>query len=163
MAAALNAGTDLECGVFYLFHLQDALNSGKVVETDVDRALMRTFNVLIRLGWFDPPEQQVYRQYNRTHVDNDEARTLALRSAQESIVLLKNTNRALPLNLNQLNNKRIALIGPMADATDTMQGIYYGRAPFLIDPISGFKNLTAGSIKMNTVLDFILLFIFSCR
>ena len=32
----------------------------------------------------------------------------------------------------------------MADATVTMQGIYHGTAPFLIDPINGFKNITAG-------------------
>ena len=105
---------------------------------------MRTFDVLVRLGWFDPPEQQVYRQLNQNNVDTIEARQLSLVSAQESIVLLKNINKTLPLNMEQLINKKIALIGPMADASVTMQGIYHGRAPFLIDPITGFKNLTAG-------------------
>lgn len=105
---------------------------------------MRTFDVLIRLGWFDPPEQQIYRKLNKTNVDTSEARDLSLRSAQESIVLLKNVNQALPLNMDQLQNKRIALIGPTADATIAMQGIYRGQAPFLIDPVTGFKNITAG-------------------
>jgi hypothetical protein len=53
-------------------------------------------------------------------------------------------NKALPLNLNELTDKKIALIGPNADATVQMQGIYHGRAPFLIDPVTGFKNLTTG-------------------
>lgn len=144
VAAALHAGTDLDCGVFYLFHLQDALNKKTIVETDIDRALIRTFDVLVRLGWFDPAEQQFYRKYNRTHVDSIEARQLSLESAQESLVLLKNTNKILPLNVDELKNKKIALIGPMADATVAMQGNYHGTAPFLIDPINGFKNLTAG-------------------
>jgi beta-glucosidase-like glycosyl hydrolase len=144
VAVALHAGTDLECGVFYLFHLNGALNSKKIVESDIDQALMRTFNVLIRLGYFDPPEQQLYRHLNKTHVDTLEARQLSLISAQESIVLLKNLNKILPLNIDQLANKKIALIGPIADATITMQGIYHGRAPFLIDPVTGFKNLTTG-------------------
>lgn len=144
VAAALHAGTDLECGLFYLFHLQDALNSKTIVEADINQALMRTFNVLLRLGWFDPPEQQIYRQLNKNNVDTLEARDLSLVSAQESIVLLKNMNKVLPLNMSQLMNKKIALIGPIADATVSMQGIYHGQAPFLIDPVTGFKNLTAG-------------------
>jgi beta-glucosidase-like glycosyl hydrolase len=109
---------------------------------------MRTFDVLIRLGWFDPPEQQVYRQLNKNNVDTIEARQLSLVSAQESMVLLKNANKILPLNMSQLMNKKIALIGPMADATVTMQGNYHGRAPFLIDPVTGFKNITAGLKKL---------------
>jgi len=109
---------------------------------------MRTFNVLIRLGYFDPPEQQFYRKLNKSNVDTLEARQLTLESAQESMVLLKNINKALPLNIDQLMNKKIALIGPMADATITMQGIYHGRAPYLIDPLTGFKNLTQGLNKL---------------
>ncbi|UJR08239.1 hypothetical protein I4U23_012512 [Adineta vaga] len=144
VAVALHAGTDLECGVFYLFHMNDALKKKWINETDIDQALMRTYDVLIRLGWFDPPEQQIYRQLNKNDVDTIEARQLSFISAQESIVLLKNINQALPLNMNQLTNKRIALIGPTADATVQMQGIYHGRAPFLIDPLTGFKNLTSG-------------------
>ncbi|CAF0991145.1 unnamed protein product [Adineta ricciae] len=144
VAVALRAGTDLECGVFYLFHMNDALQRKLINETDITQALMRTYDVLIRLGWFDPPEQQVYRQLNKNNVDTAEARQLSLVSAQESIVLLKNINGSLPLDLNQLTNKRIALIGPTADATIQMQGIYHGRAPFLIDPLTGFKNITAG-------------------
>ena len=145
---ALHAGTDLECGAEYLFHLQSALDKKTVVEADIDQALMRTFDVLIRLGWFDPAEQQVYRQFNRSHVDTLEARQLSVESAQQSMVLLKNINQALPLDLDQLTNKKIALIGPMADATVTMQGIYHGTAPFLIDPVTGFRNLTASRTRL---------------
>ena len=57
VAVALHAGTDLDCGVFYLNHTKEALNNKTITEADIDRALERTFNVLIRLGWFDPPEQ----------------------------------------------------------------------------------------------------------
>lgn len=133
----------------------------KIVESDIDQALIRTFDVLIRLGWFDPPEQQIYRQLNKTNVDTLEARQLSLVSAQESIILLKNLNKTLPLNINQLMNKKIALIGPVADATVTMQGIYHGEAPFLIDPITGFKNLTAGLKKFKRSFFFVFLLFLS--
>jgi hypothetical protein len=145
VAVALHAGTDLNCGDFYSQHTQAALDKQTIVEADIDKALQRTFNVLVRLGYFDPPEQQPYRQLSKADVDTTEARKLALEAAQQSIVLLKNTNKALPLDLNQLKNKKIALIGPTADATGLMQGNYYGRAPFLIDPITAFLGLTQGN------------------
>jgi beta-D-xylosidase 4 len=142
IAAALHAGTDIECGNFYSQYTQDALNNQTIVEADVDQALHRTFSVLIRLGWFDPPELQVYRQLTKDDVDTPYARQLALQSAQESIVLLKNNNSALPLHIEQLTNKKIVLIGPTANATILMQGDYYGQAPFLIDPVTAFKAIT---------------------
>jgi beta-D-xylosidase 4 len=146
VAVALHAGTDLECGQFYKKYAQIALDNKTIVESDIDQALIRTFTVLVRLGWFDPPEQQPYRQLNQDNVNTLNAQLLALQSAQESIVLLKNLNNALPLNLDQLQGKKIALIGPTANATVLMQGDYFGVAPFLIDPISGFKLVVAGII-----------------
>jgi beta-D-xylosidase 4 len=59
---------------------------------------------------------------------------------------LKNVNKALPLDINQLQNKRIALIGPSANATDLLQGSYRGKAPYLISPVAAFENVTQGMI-----------------
>jgi beta-glucosidase-like glycosyl hydrolase len=146
VAVALHAGCDLECGQFYKQHGQEALDKKTIVESDIDQALIRTYSVLVRLGWFDPPEQQPYRQLTKDNVNTVDAQQLALNSAQESIVLLKNVNNALPLNFNQLAGKKIALIGPTANATVLMQGDYFGVAPFLIDPITGFKTTVAGTI-----------------
>lgn len=146
VAVALHAGTDLECGQYYKKYGQVALDNKTIVESDLDRALVRTFTVLVRLGWFDPPEQQPYRQLNQDNVNTVDAQLTALQSAQESIVLLKNLNNALPLNLDRLQGKKIALIGPIANATVLMQGDYFGVAPFLIDPVSGFKSVVAGII-----------------
>jgi beta-D-xylosidase 4 len=80
-------------------------------------------------------------------VDTPQSRQLTLEAAQQSLVLLKNENKALPLDLNQLRNKKIALIGPAVNATQLMQGIYYGQAPYLISPLAGFKNVTQGTIN----------------
>ena len=142
VAAAFNAGTDLDCGSFYSKHTQEALDKHTIVESDIDRALERTFNVLVRLGYFDPAEQQPYRKLSAADVDTPASRQLALEAAQQSIVLLKNTNKILPLDVNQLRDKRIALIGPTANATGLMQGNYNGHAPYLIDPVTAFRNLT---------------------
>jgi beta-D-xylosidase 4 len=50
----------------------------------------------------------------------------------------------LPLNLNQLQNKTIALIGPSANLTQILKGNYNGLAPFLIDPRTTFLQITEG-------------------
>jgi beta-D-xylosidase 4 len=141
VALALHAGTDLDCGHFYTDNTQAALDNKTIVEADVDQALERTFNILVRLGYFDPPEQQPYRQLSAKDVDTNQSRQLALEAAQQSIVLLKNANQALPLNITQLQNKKIVLIGPTVNATDWMQGSYYGVAPYLISPLQAFLNL----------------------
>lgn len=148
VAVALHAGTDLESGgSFYAQHAQKALDTKTIVESDIDQAVERTFGILVRLGWFDPPEQQLYRRLNKDNVNTMEAQQLALKSAQESIVLLKNVNNALPLNIYQLKGKKIALIGPTSNATVLMQGNYFGKAPFLIDPISAFKSIAESMIQ----------------
>ncbi|CAF0841119.1 unnamed protein product [Adineta ricciae] len=144
VAVALHAGTDLNCGDFYLKHTQEALDKKTIVEADIDQAVQRTFNVLVRLGYFDPPEQQPYRKLSHFDVDTVETRQLSLEAAHQSIVLLKNSNKALPLDINQLQNKRIALIGPTANATELMQGNYFGKAPFLLDPVTAFRGLATG-------------------
>jgi hypothetical protein len=69
---------------------------------------------------------------------------MSLEAAQQSLVLLKNLNNALPLNINQLTNKTIALIGPTANATRLMQGNYFGVAPYLISPYMGFNATVQG-------------------
>ncbi len=148
MAAALHAGADLDCGHYYSDNAQQALDNGTIVEGDIDQALQRTFSVLIRLGYFDPPEQQPYRHLTKDNVNTVDAQQLALQSGQESIVLLKNVNKGLPLNIDQLKNKTIALIGPTANESSLMQGNTHGTAPFLISPVAAFMSLTASTIEI---------------
>jgi beta-glucosidase-like glycosyl hydrolase len=144
VAVAMHAGVDLECGQYYSKYTQAALDNKTIVESDIDQALERAFSILVRLGYFDPPEQQPYRLLNATNVNTNDSQLLALRSAQESIVLLKNLNNALPLNIDQLKNKKIALIGPTANATVLMQGDYFGKAPYLISPLLAFQTILTG-------------------
>ena len=151
VAVALHAGTDLDCDHFYGQHTQEALDNATIVEADIDQALQRTFSVLIRLGYFDPPEQQPYRQLTPSAVDTNASRQLALDAALQGIVLLKNQNNALPLNMSQVQTKTIALIGPTANATVLMQGNYYGNAPYLISPLLAFQGMIPGRVFQNCI------------
>ena len=104
--------------VFYKQNCQSALDNKTIIEADIDQAVERTFNILVRLAYFDPPEPQPYRQLSAKDVDTNQSRQLALDAAQQSIVLLKNANGALPLNFTQLQNKTIALIEVTTNATN---------------------------------------------
>jgi beta-D-xylosidase 4 len=151
VAAALHAGLDLDCGNYYSANIPIALNNKTIVQADIDQASLRTFSVLIRLGYFDPPEQQIYRNLSRININTPEAQQLALLSAQQSIVLLKNMNNYLPLNIDQLTNKTIALIGPSINATVLMQSSYHGPAPFLISPLMAFNTITSSILLFKRV------------
>ena len=88
------------------------------------------------LGMFDPPDQQPYCNITSDQVNTAAHQALALQAAREGIVLLQNDG-ALPLDMG----KKVALIGPNANATGTMQGNYKGTAPFLISPLEGMQKM----------------------
>lgn len=149
VAVALHAGTDLNCGSFYSKYSQQALDAKTIVEADIDQAVTRSFDIRVRLGYFDPPELQPYRRISPSAVDTPASRQFTLESAQQSIVLLKNSNKSLPLEMDQLTNKTIALIGPTANATTLMQGNYHGIAPYLTAPLTGFTTIVQGNLFTN--------------
>ncbi|KAF9468812.1 glycoside hydrolase family 3 protein [Collybia nuda] len=133
VANALKAGTDVDCGTTYSLYLPNAFNQSLITREDLEKALVRQYTSLVRLGYFDPADAQPYRQLAWSDVNTPDAQALAHRVAVEGIVLLKNDG-LLPLRTNL---KKLALIGPWGNATTLMQGNYFGTAPFLVSPVQG--------------------------
>ena len=139
-AAALKAGTDIECGFgpgqAYLA-LVDAVHQKLVTEAEIDKALHRLFRARFQLGMFDPPSSYAYGRIPMSEVNSPEHRQLSLRAARESIVLLKNQDHTLPL---QPGIARIAVVGPTAELVQSLQGNYNGppRAP--VYPLDGIEK-----------------------
>jgi beta-glucosidase len=94
---------------------------------------------------FDPPELVQYARIPFSQNDTPEHRQLALQSARESIVLLKNANRTLPLRKDL---KSLAVIGPNADVPEVMWGNYNGRPSRLITPLAGIRNAVSANTKV---------------
>ncbi|KAJ9645248.1 hypothetical protein H2199_003254 [Coniosporium tulheliwenetii] len=138
VADALNAGTDVNCGTYYQTHLPAALEQGLINITTLDRALIRQYSSLIRLGYFDPPDVQPYRALNFGDVNTPQAQQLAYQAAVEGITLLKNDG-TLPLSITPETS--IAMIGDWANATTQMQGNYHGIAPYLRSPLWAAQQL----------------------
>ena len=114
-ALALRAGVDMDMvSGAYVSHLPEALRRGLVDMTDIESAVRRVLALKERMGLFDDP----YRRVALDARQKEAHRALALESARRSITLLKN-NDALPLGSDV---RRIALIGPLADARKEMLG-----------------------------------------
>ena len=128
-AAGLLAGTDLDCGAFYRDHLPEALSRGLIQESDMDASILRLTRSLIRIGYFDDPKMQPYRQYGIEHVNSRESNLVSYTAALESLTLLKNINAALPIDASA--PVTIALIGPLVNDTYFVQGNYRGKPPYV--------------------------------
>ena len=150
---ALAAGVDydLSDGSVYRTVLQQ-VKDGLIPEWQLDRAVGRVLRVKFRLGLFDNP--YVDPAYAEKITNSPEHRALALKAAEEQIILLKNEGPLLPLDPKKL--KTIAVIGP--DATDVHLGGYArdpGRGVSVLEGIrqrlgSGVNVLYAEGCKITT-------------
>ena len=150
-ALAVNAGCDLNCGEAYGALLSaveqvGAIPCGRLIsEEAIDQAVKRLFRARFRLGMFDPPESVPYAQIPYEVNDSPEHRALALRTARESIVLLKNEGHFLPLNKDL---KSIAVIGPNADDVQVLLGNYNGTPAKAVTPLEGIRRKISPSTKL---------------
>ena len=142
-AAALKAGTDLDCvspghpvDVDRDAMLQ-AVHDGLLPEAVLDRALHRLFVARFRLGMFDPPSMVPYSRISPAENDTLAHRQLALKAARESIVLLKNQDQFLPLKKKY---GTIAVIGPNADSLDALVGNYNGTPSHPVTVLAGIRQ-----------------------
>ena len=140
-AAALSAGTDLDCGRTFNADLKAALDSGDVTEVRVDLALTRLFLNRMRTGEFDPADVQPYRQIPFSAVNAKVHQDLAVEGARQAITLLINRKGALPFDPSV---RRVAVIGPNANCTllgsgksCNQLGNYATFAPFVSTPADG--------------------------
>jgi beta-D-xylosidase 4 len=136
-AAAFNAGTDNSCEYEGSSDIPGAWASGALNESTVDRALLRLYEGLVRTGYFDGAAAE-YASIGWSDVNTPAAQKLALQTAVDSIVLLKNDG-TLPLNLR--TGSKVAMIGFWAADESKIQGGYSGTAPYLRTPVWAAKQL----------------------
>jgi beta-glucosidase len=135
VAQSLKAGCDFSDDE-YMKYIPAAVQEGLLPEARLNDALYRVLHERIRLGEFDPPELVPYSRLSPDVICSPEHRALALQTARETIVLLKNQDNFLPLDKTKL--KRIAVIGP--HAAMFTPGAYSGRPDHPVNPLQGLKN-----------------------
>jgi beta-glucosidase len=148
-AAAVKAGINHFLDT-YKDDLTQALRDGLVTEADMDAALRNLLRVYLRLGEFDPPGADPYAGIGRESNgepppwQRQSSRDLVRLATDESIVLLKNSNGALPLDRARL--KTIAVIGPWID--EVLLDWYSGTPPYAISILEGIREAAGKSVKV---------------
>jgi beta-glucosidase len=136
-ALALNAGVDIDMmGDAYLLGLPDALERGLVTMAQIDASVLRILKLKAALGLFEDP----YRRGRAIPAERRHAiRDLARQAARQSMVLLTNRNKVLPLSPL---HRRIAVLGPLADAPGETLGPWAGagRKDEAISLLAGLIN-----------------------
>lgn len=125
VAAAMRAGVDNECNGATLTdtdglaeRYREALRRGLISTEDVDRSLVRLFSARLRAGDL-PGVRATDAASAPASVMTPGHEALALAAGEKSLVLLKNDG-LLPLKADA----RIAVIGPLGDATRVLRGNY---------------------------------------
>ena len=119
---ALNAGVDSDMMTEgFVGELAASVKEGRISMKTVDQACRRVLEAKEKLGLLDDPYKFLRCEQNRIYTD--EHRKAAREIAAESFVLLKNDG-TLPLS----KGKKVALVGPLADAGAQYTGSWQGAA-----------------------------------
>jgi len=138
VAKSINAGCDFSDKEF-MQYIPIAVNKGLLTQAKLDESVSRVMRDRFLLGEFDPQEMVPYSKIPMSVIGSPEHISLALKAAQEAMVLLTNKDHILPLNKNKI--KTIAVIGPHADMFTS--GGYSGKPINAVNPMQGIKNRMA--------------------
>ena len=138
-ALCMNATTDLDLGPdnVYPKYLPAALRDNLVQLETIQRAVWRSFYLRIRVGDFDPVSRVPYQLINASQLNTPNSQGLNLLMALKSIVLLKNTG-VLPLTVPSI--KKLAVIGPNANASTVLLSNYEGIPAYITTVYEGIKR-----------------------
>ena len=123
---AINAGIDMSMdpySVEFCILLKELVNEGKVKMSRIDDAVRRILRAKYRLGLFDEPNTggKGFEKFGC-----DEFAAASLKAAEESIVLLKNEDNILPLDITkfkvQSSKFKVLLTGPNANQMRCLHG-----------------------------------------
>ncbi|TDO70487.1 beta-glucosidase [Flavobacterium chryseum] len=130
------AGLDMEMtSLSYAHHLKTLISEKKVSEKQLDEMVRNILRIKFRAGIFENP---YFKDREKFSLLSSDALQTAKTAAGKSCVLLKNENQILPLKPNQ----KIAVIGPLADASREQLGtwIFDGNKEDSQTPLKALQN-----------------------
>lgn len=133
---AMRAGVNMDmASMTYHKHVANLVRTGKLRLATLDQAVREILEVKLRMGLFDNPYTDLSK---KDKVWNDPAhRALARQSAQQSIVLLRNENKVLPLHKSL---KSVAVVGPLADSTEEIKGSWTVEGGSAVSVLEGLRS-----------------------
>ena len=113
---SVEAGLNVRCTFrspdSFVLPLRELVKEGGLSEETINNRVRDILRVKFLIGLFDTPYQTDLAGADK-EVENEENEAVALQASRESIVLLKNANNTLPLDINAV--KKIAVCGPNAN------------------------------------------------
>lgn len=137
-AAAIKAGVDLDCSDILQTDVIKAVHQGLLTENEVDMALSTLLRTQFRLGLYDPPAASPFSTYGADSIHGAAHIDLARKTAQQSMILLKNDNKILPLKKS--NYSSIMIVGPNAASLDALTGSYHGVSSKAVNFVEGITG-----------------------
>lgn len=125
VTAAIRSGVDSNCGSYFTEALESAMNESSanytgLTEFELDVNVKRLLSLRFKLGLFDEDNPRAHvPDVDLDVVDSAEHQELALKIAQQGIVLLQNGDGVFTTKLPMrkgVGYETVAMIGPMANA-----------------------------------------------
>lgn len=136
----IKSGIDMDMSAKqFIEFLPELVRTQKVPEQLINRAAARALELKFRLGLFDNPFAYFNTEREKQTLYSKESQEDAYQMACQSMVLLKNEDRTLPLS----DSKRIALVGPFTNTRYHLLGSWNmkGDSKEVITVEEGFKAL----------------------
>jgi len=146
---AVTAGLDMEmAGDAYSNHLIGLVEEDRISIETIDAAVANILRVKFRLGLFENPYTD---SAELPPTGSDTALQAAKKAALQSVVLLKNDHRALPLSAERLSS--IAVIGPLADAPYEQMGTWTfdGDPGMSVTGLQGIRDFVGHDVEIRYV------------
>ena len=145
VAMAVNNGCDLNCGNLFAC-LEDAVNNGMIPEERIDEAVVNLYTTRMKLGTLGEVTDNPFDQITYLDADTADMKALNLKTALKSVVLLKNEDNMLPLNLEKI--KTIGVIGPNANSRKALVGNYEGTASEYVTVLEGIQEYAGDKARV---------------
>jgi beta-glucosidase len=147
------AGSDMDMeSRVYTRELEKLVKEGKVPMSLIDEAVRRVLTKKFEMGLFDDPFRFCNPEREKAALHNTANRAAARDIARKSIVMLKNENQTLPIDLKSKDSKirTIALIGPLAQSENDMLGFWSISWPDgdIVSLEEGIRSRIPGDVKL---------------
>lgn len=144
-------GKNIELATYHSKVLKDTILQNPELNKYIDKATSRILTAKYKLGLFDAEPKKINTE--TVNAGRKEHQEFSYEMAKKAMILLKNENNLLPLDINKI--KSLAVIGPNAHeeqpkkGTYSLLGGYSGLPPYYTSVLEGLTSKTEGRVKIN--------------
>ena len=143
--AGLNVRCTFRSPDSFVLPLRELVKEGGLSEEVINDRVRDILRVKFLIGLFDAPYQTDLAGADR-EVEKEENEAIALQASHESVVLLKNADELLPLDIN--STKKIAVCGPNANEEGYALTHYGPLAVEVTTVLEGIQEKTKGKAEV---------------